>query len=180
MTPVTTNTATAATRRPVLGMAALLVYLLTILGANWAITYIGIVPVGFGLLAPAGVYAVGLTLTLRDLVQWSLGKPVALVTLAVGAVLSYFIADTAVATASAAAFLASELIDFVVFTWLAPRWATAVFAGGFAGLIADSALFLFIAFGSLTFLPGQVLGKLYGVVAATIVIAIRRARSPLI
>jgi uncharacterized PurR-regulated membrane protein YhhQ (DUF165 family) len=155
-------------------MAALLAYLAMILGANWAITYIGIVPVGFGLLAPAGVYAVGVTLTLRDLVQWSLGKPAALVALAVGAVLSYFIADPTVATASAAAFLVSELIDFVVFTWLAPRWATAVFAGGLAGLIADSALFLFIAFGSLTFLPGQMLGKLYGVLAATIVIAIRR------
>lgn len=176
MTSVITNTATATTRRPVIGMASLLAYLASILGANWAITYIGIVPVGFGLLAPAGVYAVGVTLTLRDLVQWSLGKPAALVALTVGAVLSYFIADPTVATASAAAFLVSELIDFVVFTWLAPRWATAVFVGGLAGLIADSALFLLIAFGSLTFLPGQLLGKLYGVLAATMVITIRRWR----
>jgi hypothetical protein len=61
-----------------------------------------------------------------------------------------------------------------VFTWLAPRWATAVFAGGLAGLIVDSALFLLIAFGSLTFLPGQVLGKLYGILLATIAITIRR------
>lgn len=171
---MTSVTATATTRRPVIGIAALLAYLATILVANWAITYIGIVPVGFGLLAPAGVYAVGATLTLRDLVQWSLGKRAALVALAVGAVLSYLIADPTVATASAAAFLVSELIDFVVFTWLAPRWATAVFAGGLAGLIVDSALFLLIAFGSLTFLPGQVLGKLYGILLATIVITIRR------
>lgn len=174
MTSVTTSTATATTRRPAIGMAALFAYLATILIANWAITNIGIVPVGFGLLAPAGVYAVGVTLTLRDLVQWSLGKRAALVALTIGAVLSYFITDPTVATASAAAFLVSELIDFVVFTWLAPRWATAVFAGGLAGLIVDSALFLLIAFGSLTFLPGQVLGKLYGVFAATIVITIRR------
>ncbi|MGW4129847.1 VUT family protein [Amycolatopsis japonica] len=147
---------------------------MTILAANWMITNIGIVPVGFGLLAPAGVFAVGLTLTLRDLVQWSLGKRVALAGLAVGAALSYLIADPAVATASAASFLVSELIDFIVFTWLAPRWTIAVFFGGLAGLLADSALFLVIAFGSLEFLPGQVLGKLYGVLAATILVTARR------
>lgn len=174
MTSVTANATTATTRRPALGMAALFAYLATILIANWAITNIGIVPVGFGLLAPAGVYAVGVTLTLRDLVQWSLGKRAALAALTVGAALSYLITDPTVATASAAAFLVSELIDFVVFTWLAPRWATAVFTGGLAGLIADSALFLLIAFGSLTFFPGQVVGKLYGVLAATIMITIRR------
>lgn len=89
---------------------------------------------------------------------------------------SYPITDPTVATASAAAFLVSELIDFAVFTWLAPCWATAVFTGGLAGLLADSALFLLIAFGSLTFLPGQVMGKLYGVLAATIMITVRRKR----
>jgi hypothetical protein len=44
-------------------MIAFLVYVGTIVAANVAITYIGLVPVGFGLLAPAGVYAAGVSFT---------------------------------------------------------------------------------------------------------------------
>lgn len=149
-------------------------YLGAVLASNWLITRFGVVSVGFGLVAPAGVYAVGPVLVLRDLVQWSLGKGIALAALAVGTVLSYLVAAPEVATASAAAFAVSEFIDFLVFTWLAPRWARAVFFGGVAGLLADSVVFLVIAFSSLAFLPGQVLGKVYGVLAATMVIALRR------
>jgi len=49
-------------------MIYLATYILTIFAANWAITQFGLVPVGFGLLAPAGVYFAGLAFTLRDLV----------------------------------------------------------------------------------------------------------------
>lgn len=164
--------------RQIVGAVAIVGYLGAIIGANWLIGRFGVVPVGFGLMAPAGVYAIGPALVLRDLVQWSLGKRIALVVLAVGAVLSYLVADPHVATASAAAFAVSELVDFAVFTWLAPRWARAVLAGGVAGLLLDSLVFLLIAFGSLAFFPGQVLGKAYGVVAATVVIAVRRRRTP--
>jgi queuosine precursor transporter len=31
-------------------------YIATIFGANWAISTLSMIPVGFGLLAPAGVY----------------------------------------------------------------------------------------------------------------------------
>lgn len=161
-----------------IGGAAVLGYLGAIVGANWLIGHFGIVPVGFGLMAPPGVYAIGPALVLRDLVQWSLGKRVALIALAVGATISYAIASPAVATASALAFAVSELVDFLLFTWIAPRWARAVFAGGFAGLVFDSVVFLAVAFGSLTFLPGQMLGKLYGVALATVLIAARRRRAP--
>ena len=156
------------------GSVAVVGYLSSIVGANWLISRFGIVPVGFGLMAPAGVFAIGPALVLRDLVQWSLGKTVSLVALAVGGVLSYFVADPAVATASAVAFALSELVDFALFTVIAPRWARAVFVGGIAGLLLDSAVFLLVAFGSLAYMPGQVLGKAYGVILATIVIAARR------
>ena len=91
--------------------------------------------------------------------------------------LSYLVADAQVATASAAAFAVSELVDFALFTWVAPRWARAVFVGGIAGAVVDSLIFLSIAFGSLAFLDGQVLGKAYGIAAATVVIAARRRRT---
>lgn len=149
-------------------------YVLTVVAANWAITTYGIIPVGFGLSAPAGVYFVALALVLRDYVQWSLGRPVMLAALAVGAALSYVVADPHVATASALAFGFSELVDFALFTWIAPRWAWAVLAGGLAGAVVDSAIFLQVAFGSLAFMPGQVLGKSYGIAAAALLIAWRR------
>jgi len=161
-------------RTRTLGVAAALAYVLTVVAANAAVEHYGIVPVGFGLSAPAGVYLIGLALVLRDYVQWSLGRALMLGALAVGALLSYLVAAPAIATASAAAFAFSELTDFALFSWIAPRWAWAVFVGGIMGALVDSVLFLAIAFGSLEFLPGQLLGKAYGVIAAALLIAARR------
>jgi hypothetical protein len=42
--------------------------------------------------------------------------------------------------------------------------------------VVDSVIFLQIAFGSLGFLPGQVLGKAYGITLAAVLIAARRRR----
>lgn len=158
------------------GIAAAACYLATIVGANWAVHRFGAIPVGFGYLAPAGVYFVSAALILRDAVQYTLGKPVTLAIMAAGVLLSFIVAGPALAVASGAAFAVSETLDFALFTWIAPRWALAVFAGGFAGLVADSIVFLWLAFGSLAFLPGQIIGKSYGVLMATAVIAWRRRR----
>lgn len=155
---------------------AVAAYLACIIWANSLVQRYGIVPVGFGLSGPAGVFLVGPALVLRDYVQWSLGKVRSLLALAAGAVVSYGVADAHIATASVAAFAVSELADFALFTWIAPRWARAVFVGGIAGAVLDSAVFLQIAFGSLSFMPGQVLGKAYGIALATVLITARRRR----
>lgn len=176
-----------STTRTTTGLAAVaaLAYLAAIVGANWMIANIGsqpapgaphTLPVGFGLAAPSGVYLVGVILVIRDYVQWALGKAAALGVLAVGIAVSYLIADLHVAVASAAAFAISELLDFALFTWISPRWSRAVLAGGIVGAITDSVVFLLVAFGSLAFVEGQILGKLYGVAFAAIVIAARRSR----
>ena len=164
-------------RRPAPAILGSLAYLACIVGANAAIQRWGIVPVSFGLSGPAGVFLVGPALVFRDLVQWAAGKAVALAVLAVGLVISYGIADPHIATASALAFGFSELTDFVLFTWIAPRWSRAVLAGGIAGALVDSAIFLQVAFGSMSLMPGQVLGKTYGVALAALVIAARRSRT---
>jgi queuosine precursor transporter len=167
--------------------AAAVAYVGTVLAANWAVQHYGIVPVGFSQSAPAGVYFVALALVLRDLVQWLMGRcagqgptkeqvAVMVGLIAVAAGLSYVVASPKLATASALAFGFSELLDFALFTWIAPRWARAVFVGGIAGAVADSVIFLSVAFGSLEFLPGQILGKTYGIALATVVIAARRRR----
>jgi uncharacterized PurR-regulated membrane protein YhhQ (DUF165 family) len=67
-----------------------------------------------------------------------------------------------VALASATAFLVSEAADYLVYTPLRRRgWLRAVAASNVVGLAVDSALFLWLAFGSLTFLWGQVWGKVW-------------------
>ena len=44
------------------GAACAAAYLATIVAANWAVVHFGVIPVGFGLLAPAGVYFVSAAL----------------------------------------------------------------------------------------------------------------------
>jgi len=78
----------------------------------------------------------------------------------VGAVLSALLAPPALVIASAAAFLLSEFADLAVYTPLARRGLiTAVVASSAAGLVVDSVVFLWLAFGSLEFLLGQIVGK---------------------
>jgi uncharacterized PurR-regulated membrane protein YhhQ (DUF165 family) len=149
-----------------LGLAALGGFIATIFAANWAITKYGIVPVGFGLAAPAGVYFVGLAFLFRDLAQRTLGRWPILPAIIVGAGLSYFVADGRIAVASGVAFLASETLDFGVYTLLERRFAVAVVASNVVGAAVDSYLFLVIAFGSTAFLAGQVVGKLWVTVLA--------------
>jgi uncharacterized PurR-regulated membrane protein YhhQ (DUF165 family) len=82
------------------------------------------------------------------------------------AALSFFVAIPALAVASGAAFLLSELADFAVYTPLAKRrFALAVMLSCLVGAAVDSALFLWLAFGSLDHLAGQIIGKAYAALA---------------
>jgi queuosine precursor transporter len=154
----------------------LVAYIATIFAANWAISVYGLVPVGFGLLAPSGVYFAGLAFTLRDLTQENLGRVWTVLAIAVGAVLSAAI-SAQFALASGTAFLVSEMADFLVYTPLRERrWLPAVAASNTVGLIVDSALFLSLAFGSLEFLSGQVVGKAWMTLLAVAVLWLLRRR----
>ncbi|MGE3270418.1 MAG: VUT family protein [Chloroflexota bacterium] len=140
-------------------MIPLIGYIAVIILANWAISTFGLVPVGFGLVAPAGVYFAGLAFTLRDLVQERLGRTWTVAAIVAGAAVSGLVSPQ-LALASGLAFLVSELADFAVYTPLRQRnWLLAVGLSNTVGLVADSVLFLALAFGSLDFLPGQIVGK---------------------
>ena len=159
------------------GWYALTAYTLTVPAANLLITHLGAVPIGFGLVAPAGVFMAGAALALRDLVHETAGPRWALAALTAGALLSYLIADPNVAVASAAAFGLSELADLAVYQPLRRRGrALAVAASGAVGLLVDSWLFLWLAFGSLNFLPGQILAKTYMTLAAVAVVKVWQHR----
>lgn len=157
-----------------------LLFLLSIVGANWAVTNIEPVSVGFGQYAPAGVYLVAITLVLRDLVQRFSGLWGILTAFAGGVLLSYALADPAVVTASVIAFSISFLVDTAVFTVARRAWPDrfwlAVLVSGLVSLVPDSIVFCYLA-GFPEFIPGQLLGKFYGTVlyAALVGFTLRRA-----
>lgn len=164
-------------RATMIGVVAVIGYIATVFAANWAIERYGAVSVGFGLVAPAGVYFAGLAFTLRDITQDTLGRRWVLVAIITGAALSAIV-STQFALASATAFLVSELFDFAVYTPLRERnWIGAVFASNIVGLITDSILFLWIAFGSLDFLSGQIVGKTWMTLLAVGVLLVWRRYS---
>ncbi len=158
------------------GVLALIGFGLCIPAANWLIGNAGtvcvpggpcLVPVAPGVMAPSGVLMIGLALVLRDLVQRRLGVGWAAGAVLAGAALSAFLAPPALVVASAVAFLLSEFADLAVYTPLQRRrLVLAVAASGAVGLVVDSLVFLWLAFGSLDFLAGQVIGKAWMVVVA--------------
>lgn len=161
------------------GAAALTAYIATIPAANWLVEHVGQLPVGFGYLAPAGVYVVGLALVLRDLAREAAGRAAVVAAIVAGAALSWWLADSTLAVASAAAFAVAETMDYAVYEPLRQRGlAIAVLASNAVGLLADSLIFLWLAFDSLAYLPGQLLGKAWMTLAAVAVItAIARRRT---
>lgn len=165
-----------AARRRLEGALFLIGFGLCIPAANWLIGHVGtacvphgpcLIPVAPGVMAPSGVLMIGLALVLRDLVQRRLGLHWAMGAILAGAALSAALAPPALVLASALAFLLSEAADLSVYTPLQRRGLVlAVLASGAVGLVVDSLVFLWVAFGSLEFLAGQVIGKAWMVLLA--------------
>jgi uncharacterized PurR-regulated membrane protein YhhQ (DUF165 family) len=128
-------------------------------------------------MAPSGVVMIGFALVLRDLVQRRLGAEFGLAAIVAGTAISALVAPRALVIASAAAFFISELADVAVYTPLARRrLVLAVIASSLIGLVLDSIVFLWLAFGSLDFLLGQVVGKAWMVLLSIPFITYLRRR----
>lgn len=156
------------------GIITLLAYIATIPVANWMIGNVGscipngpcVIQVGFGLMAPSGVLMIGAALVLRDAVHTLLGWRWAVFAIFSGVAISASFAPPALVLASATAFLVSEMSDFAVYAKLRSRnIALAVLASGTVGAGIDSAVFLSIAFGSMDFFAGQMMGKIWATIA---------------
>jgi uncharacterized PurR-regulated membrane protein YhhQ (DUF165 family) len=172
------------TARKAEGLAYFLAFMACIPLANWLIGHVGTTcapgghgpcllpvfpwsPQGGPMMAPSGVSMIGIALVLRDLVQRRLGRVAGLLAIAAGAVLSGAVAPPQLVMASMTAFFVSEFADFLVYTPLQKRGLVlAVLASSLVGLVADSLLFLWLAFGSLEFLEGQIVGKAWMVLLA--------------
>jgi len=183
-------------RRTVEGLVFLALFTACIPAVNWIIQNVGttcvpngpcLIPVlpaelnafdpGNMLMAPSSVLVVGLAFVLRDLVQRRLGFGFAAAAVVLGAALSALLAPPQLVIASGVAFLLAEMADLLVYTPLQRRrLVLAVFASSIVGLIVDSIVFLQLAFGSLEFLWGQVVGKSWAVLAALPFVMMLRAR----
>lgn len=172
-------------KRPLSGWLSLVLFVLLIPLSNWVIMNVGLVcpedgpcliPVWPDLWAPSAVLLAGFSLVLRDVVQHCLGWRWALGAIFLGAVISGFISEPSLVLASVCAFLFAELADFAVYTPMKKHYpASAVIVSGLAGSVVDSAIFLSMAFGSIEFLAGQVLGKFWmSLIAGAVIVLWRR------
>jgi len=175
-----------ANRRTLEGAVFLALFTACIPAANWLIQHVGttcvpdgpcLIPVAPGLMAPSAVLVVGLAFVLRDLVQRRLGLHFAAAAMVVGAGLSALLAPPQLVIASGVAFLISEFADLAVYTPLQRRrLILAVAASSLVGLAVDSAVFLYLAFGDLGYIWGQIVGKAWMVLAALPFVAWLRVR----
>lgn len=158
----------------------------TIPAANWLIGNVGncisngpcLIPVGFGLMAPSGVLMIGLALVLRDWLHELAGWRWSFVAVLVGGALSLLFSPPALAVASAAAFTLAEMADLAVYSRLRARGkALAVMASQVVGAALDSALFVYLAFGSLDFSAGTTLAKIYAGAAVALILWVRQRRA---
>jgi len=162
-------------------------YVLSIFAANLTVSYFGLIKL-FGLTFPAGALLIGLCFSLRDLVQNEFGHKVWWFMLAAmiasvfsGVILSHLpIPMWKVVLASAVAFIVSEAIDWFVYTITKMDivWRVAI-SNIFSG-IADSILFVGIAFGAWGWLP-PVYGQFYikyisGLLVIPLILYFRRKR----
>ncbi len=163
-----------------------LIYVALAVLANWLASRF-LVGVPFTTyVAPAGVFCVGAILVLRDWLQQLTNLRYTLALVPVGGLASYLIGDVSgwtslqrVALASLVAFVVSETIEAAVFTPMRRRSLTAgVLASGLVGNAIDSALFLWLAFGSEAFFAGNFVGKAEMILVGGSLTAFRRYALP--
>jgi uncharacterized PurR-regulated membrane protein YhhQ (DUF165 family) len=162
-----------------------LMYVGLVILANWlASKYVA--SVGFGYVAPAGVFAIGAVLVLRDWIQQLSGLKTTMAMVYIAGIASWVIGNAAgwtslqkIALASVIAFTISETVEAVIFTPIRRRnLSLGVCLSGTAGNALDSFVFLAIAFGSQQFFVGQFIGKSWMILAGTLLTLMRRRIIP--
>ncbi len=154
-------------------------YIATIVLANFTLREFGIVDIGLGMSAPAGVFWAGLAFTFRDFTHEALGRKAVFCAIIMGVCISFFLEDAQhIAIASGVAFGFSELADMLVYERIREKsWMVSIAVSNTVGSVIDSALFLWIAFGSLMFIEGLIVGKLVMILPVMVVLALWKTRS---
>lgn len=160
-------------------------YVAIVVLANWLASRFT-VSVGFGRIAPAGVFCIGGVLVLRDWLQQLRGLLWTMPLVYAAGLLSWGIGDVAgwtslqkITVASLVAFTVSETVEAVVFTPVRRRSLTlGVALSATIGNALDSYVFLALAFGSQAFFLGQFVGKSEMIAAGTLLTLVRRQVLP--
>lgn len=123
-------------------LLAALTFVGLVVAANWLTSRYGMV---LGLVT-AGTVAAGLVLLVRDWLHEAAGRVWVFGCIGAGAVLSVWMSTPALALASGAAFLVSELADLTVYEPLRKRTLPGAMAlSNTVGAVVDSLLFLWLA-----------------------------------
>lgn len=139
-----------------------LFYVALIVAVNYGFAAVPPLTLPDGTLWPPMSLAVGFIFVLRDFAQREIGHKV-LIAMLLGAALSYVMATPHVALASAAAFLVSEAVDWLVYTVTKRPLSQRILYSSLLGTPVDSAVFLFgIGFFSWTGVILMTLSKLVG------------------
>ncbi|QWY83391.1 protein of unknown function DUF165 [Rhizobium phage RHph_X3_2] len=122
------------------GFAFMAIYIATILGVNVGFSFVPMIETPLGLLSPMAV-VVGLTFVLRDYAQRYAGHYV-LFGMAIGAILSFLLADPFVAFASLAAFTVAEGADYLMYTLTKRPFRDRVLLSSLISTPLDTGVFL--------------------------------------
>ena len=122
-------------------MVYFLGYILSIVIVNILFSYVPLIPTAIGMLSPVAVL-VGTIFVMRDFAQRAVGHLI-LLGVAIGAVLSYLMADPFVATASVLAFTSSELADWALYTITKKPFYQRVWISSLLSTPIDTAVFLY-------------------------------------
>jgi uncharacterized PurR-regulated membrane protein YhhQ (DUF165 family) len=119
-----------------------LLYIALIVAVNWGFTVVPLVKMPGGEMWPPMSLVVGFIFVVRDFAQREVGHRV-LIAMLIGAALSYVMAAPYVAIASAAAFLVSELADWLVYTVTRRPLSQRILFSSLIGTPIDSVVFLY-------------------------------------
>lgn len=123
-------------------------YIAAIPFTNWLFAHIGVLPIpGTEYVFHPLSFLVGLWLVLRDFAHREMGDGWIFAPVIAGTALSFATSSPRIATASAIAFIASELVDYAVYKLVKKPLGTRVLISSAASVPVDSVLFSGIAFG---------------------------------
>jgi len=134
------------------------IILADVLAANW------IIPIGFGLAVPAGVFAIAPIFTLRDSLHRKYGAKKVTYLIFIASAISYILSIIfgnemlgKVTIASVIAFLVSENVDTLIYhIFRKESWMRRVIASNSVSAFLDSFIFIGLAFGLIW---GLILGQ---------------------
>lgn len=119
-----------------------LLYIALIVAVNYGFSVVPLVKLPDGTMWPPLSLVVGFIFVVRDFAQREVGHKVLLAML-VGAALSYVMADPYVAIASTAAFLVSEVADWLIYSLTKRPLSQRIIYSSLLSAPLDSAVFLF-------------------------------------